>query len=146
MDDTDLKKIESKVWTSYFKDGLWDIFFGLMLLTMGLRTLTDNVLFTFGMLAAVLVHILGKRWITVPRLGVVRFSETRRKKRSFLIYLIGGHGGCVHVLECTVDPERRWAAYLEMHVGCTPAYHFRQHCMHIERRHVSTPVLSQDSS
>ena len=28
--DVDLKEIERKVWTSYFQDGLWDIFFGLL--------------------------------------------------------------------------------------------------------------------
>jgi hypothetical protein len=43
---TNLKEIEKKAWASYFEDGLWDIFMDLLMLGMGLRTLTDNVWYT----------------------------------------------------------------------------------------------------
>lgn len=84
-----LMEIERKVWTSYFQDGFWEIFFGLMALTAGLRGLTDNVLFTFGILLAVLVSVLGKKYITVPRMGMVRFSNPRRDRQIKMFVLLG---------------------------------------------------------
>ena len=73
----DLKEIERRAWTSYFQDGLWDIFMGILMLTVGIRTFTDNVWYTLLILAAVLVPLVGKKFITVPRIGWVRFGPAR---------------------------------------------------------------------
>ena len=89
MQNLDLKQIERRAWTSYFEDGLWDIFFGLMMLTMGIRALTDNVWFTFGMGGAVLVMAGGKRVITVPRMGLVNFSPARKARQQKVRVVIG---------------------------------------------------------
>jgi len=89
VDDIDLNKLEIKVWTSYFRDGLWDIFYGLMLLTMGIRTLTDNVWFTTANLGAILIYTLGKICVTIPRLDYIKFGETRRVRLFLMIVLIG---------------------------------------------------------
>jgi len=84
-----LKKLEKKAWTKYFEDGLWDIFFGIMLLTTVIRTITDNVWFTFLIFSGVLIMIAGKRYMTVPRIGLVKFGPEREMKRIKLIGIIG---------------------------------------------------------
>jgi len=89
VEKINLKEMEKKAWTSYFQDGFWGIFFGLMSLTAGLRVLTDNVLFIFGILLAVLVSMLGKKYITVPRMGVVRFANPRKGKQIKMFVLLG---------------------------------------------------------
>ncbi|MBU0953215.1 MAG: hypothetical protein KKA90_02205 [Nanoarchaeota archaeon] len=77
----DLKALEHKAWTTYFQDGLWDLFFGIMVLSMGLRGLTDNPVFTMGVMLALVVAIFGKRYITIPRIGVVKFGPARKAKQ-----------------------------------------------------------------
>ena len=84
-----LKELEKKAWTTYFQDGLWDIFFGIMLLTMVIRTITDNVWFTFLMFLGVFFMIAGKRYITTPRIGLVKFGTARMMKRIKLLGIIG---------------------------------------------------------
>lgn len=84
-----LKELELKAWTSYFQDGLWDIFMGLLMLTMGIRELTDNVWSTFGVGAAVLVSLVGKKFITVPRIGRVKFGPARKAKQRKLMAVVG---------------------------------------------------------
>lgn len=80
----DLKEIERKAWTSYFEDGLWDIFLGLLMLTGGIRGLTDNLWSYLILLAAVLIPALGKKFITIPRIGLVKFGPARKVKRERL--------------------------------------------------------------
>ncbi|MFQ5865853.1 MAG: hypothetical protein ACE5IW_11550 [bacterium] len=75
-----LKELERKVWTSYFEDGLWDIFIGIWILTMGMRAITDNVWFSLIALSSVLIGLLGKKFITIPRLGYVKFKPARKAK------------------------------------------------------------------
>jgi len=76
----DLRDVERRAWTLYFQDGLWDIFFGLLFLGGGLRALTDNLWFYLLVAAGILVFILGKRWITLPRLGQIHFSPGRKAR------------------------------------------------------------------
>jgi hypothetical protein len=87
--EIDLREIEKKSWSTYFEDGLWDIFIATLMLTMAIRTLTDVVWFTPLMFVGVLVVVIGKRQITVPRIGFVKFSSKREKKRIKLIIIIG---------------------------------------------------------
>lgn len=87
--DINLKQIERKAWTSYFQDGLWDIFFGLLLLTMGIQGLIYNVWFTFVIGAAVLVVLLGKKFITIPRIGKVKFGLKREVRQMKSIAVVG---------------------------------------------------------
>ena len=84
-----LKELEKKAWIKYFEDGLWDLFFGILLLTTVIRTITDNVWFTFLMFTGVFIMIAGKRYITVPRIGLVKFGPEREMKRIKLIGIIG---------------------------------------------------------
>lgn len=80
--EINLKELERKAWTSYFEDGLWDIFMGLLMLTGGIRDLTDNLWSYLMVLAAVLVLPLGKKFITIPRIGRVKFGPARKVKRK----------------------------------------------------------------
>ena len=80
-ENIDLKKIEKKAWTSYFEDGFWDLFFGVIFITSAVRSLTDNVWFTLGIFGAVVINIVGKRFITIPRMGRVKFGPVRQKKQ-----------------------------------------------------------------
>jgi len=88
-----LKELERKAWTSYFQDGLWDIYLGLLLLAMAVWALLSDVGFSesWGMtiligleVLAVLVLWAGKKFITVPRMGRVRFGPKRKAKLSWV--------------------------------------------------------------
>lgn len=87
--ELDLKELEKKVWLTYFQDGLWDIFIASMMLTMAIRTLTDNVWFTLGMFLGVPIIVIGKKFITIPRLGHVKFGQFRQKRQIKLMASIG---------------------------------------------------------
>jgi MFS family permease len=87
----DLKEIERKAFRSTFQDGLWDIYMGLLLLAMAMGALMSD----FGVPAArlwrqvayigflglaVVILWVGKKQITVRRMGRIKFGP-RRKKR-----------------------------------------------------------------
>jgi hypothetical protein len=83
-----LKEAERRAWTLYFEDGLWDLFFGFLFLAGGLRTLTDSLWSWLLVAAGLLVFILGRRMITIPRLGEIKFGPKRQARRQTLIILI----------------------------------------------------------
>jgi hypothetical protein len=85
-----LKEIERKAWTSYFEDGLWEFFFGALFLIGGIRSLTNNVSYTFLLLVPILILPIGKKLITIPRLGHVKFGPARKLKQTkvFAILII----------------------------------------------------------
>jgi hypothetical protein len=88
----DLKALEKKAYRSVFNDGLWDLFIGLIILTMGLNSLF-GILFNLpelwnimipslvGNIIAFLVFYLGKKFITIPRIGFVKFGPKRKSKQ-----------------------------------------------------------------
>jgi hypothetical protein len=86
--DIDLKELERKAFASYFEDGLWDIFLGILMAGMGIRSLTDNVGFTLLAMAGIPVLFLGKKVITLPRMGYVRFSQTRKDKQMKVLWVL----------------------------------------------------------
>jgi hypothetical protein len=92
-----LKELERKAWTSYFQDGLWDIYLGLLLLAMAVSALLSDVGFSesLGMailigleVVAVLVLWVGKKIITVPRMGRVKFGPKRKAKLSWVMVVL----------------------------------------------------------
>ena len=78
--DANLKEIERKVFSSYFHDGLWDIYGGFILLGIGLTIVIgwDYLMLAFAALAVVL--LLFRQRIVRPRLGRVKFSPERQAK------------------------------------------------------------------
>ncbi|NOY99857.1 MAG: hypothetical protein GXP40_11780 [Chloroflexi bacterium] len=95
----DLKELERKAWKSYFNDGLWDIYLGLILFSMGMSrwlyetSLSDNwqTGIYVGLLGvATLLFWAGKRFVTVPRMGRVKFGagrKTRQKKVRLILFV-----------------------------------------------------------
>jgi hypothetical protein len=95
--NVNLKELERKAWTSYFQDGLWDIYLGLLLLAMAVSALLSDVGFSesWGMtiligleVLAVLVLWVGKKLITVPRMGRVKFGPKRKAKLSWVMVIL----------------------------------------------------------
>jgi hypothetical protein len=94
----DLKKLEQKAWTSYFQDGLWDIYLGLLLFILALMLTVlegfiqgrlDYVFYLVFIGIAWWLFQTGRRRITIPRLGMAKFSVQRRKKKKRLALVMG---------------------------------------------------------
>jgi len=98
-EEIDLKGLEKKAWRSVYQDGIWDIYFGMLILGLALSPFGD----VFGLpeelgsmlivmcwnSVAVLFLILGKKYITMPRMGFVKFGTKRKKiKKRLLGFLI----------------------------------------------------------
>jgi hypothetical protein len=96
---TNIKEIEKKAWISTFQDGLWDIYFGLLIMGIGFSWLgrffglpeTLDVLVTLigWDIGVLLVFFLGKKYITRPRMGFVKFGQIRKKRNKLLGLFIG---------------------------------------------------------
>ena len=88
-----LKDLERKAFRSFYQDGIWDIFFGLMMFAMYTFTFFDQIenkaLRILGMLFleifAIFFLIYGKKLITAPRLGEVKFAKHRTKRLGKII-------------------------------------------------------------
>ncbi len=91
MTNLDLKQLERRAWTSFFQDGLLDIFMGLALLAIGIPAMLPGL---FGtelrqnagaavlMLFAFLPYWAGKRFMTVPRMGRAEFTRARKSRQT----------------------------------------------------------------
>lgn len=95
----DLKQVERKVWKSFFEDGIWDIYLGMLLMAMAVGALLSDIgatnttiIITYGCLvgAACVFLWLGKRFITIPRIGLVHFGPEAkvRKKKTSIIFAV----------------------------------------------------------
>lgn len=92
--DINLKEIERKAYLSYHQDGLLDIFLGLGILIFAIGMATDTAAYIGGLLGALVIPLwaAAKRFITIPRLGLVKFGPERKiriekEKRFFRIFL-----------------------------------------------------------
>jgi len=92
-----LRELELKAWKSVFQDGLWDIYLGLLLLAMAVQALLSDVGFpeSSGMavligleVLAMLVLWAGKKFITVPRIGRVKFGPKRKTRLSWVMVIL----------------------------------------------------------
>jgi hypothetical protein len=94
----DLKAIEKKVFTSFHQDGLIDLFLGFIMLvsilssTLDASGVSDSVrIAIYVPLMVVLgpvLYMLGKRYITFPRLGYVKLGSKQNRKRRIVIFSI----------------------------------------------------------
>ena len=98
----DLKALERKAFRSTFQDGLWDLYFGcLLLVNTFMFTFLENEqmpwlipTLAFVLLAgSAALFWLGKKYITAPRLGHVKFGPERRKKGLTLGLILAGRSG-----------------------------------------------------
>ena len=89
-----LEELERNAFKSTYQDGIWDIYLGLMLLPMVIWLLLvaypDNpstwaVAFTFGFFAVpFFLFRAAKKYLVMPRLGLVQFGVERQRKRRKL--------------------------------------------------------------
>lgn len=95
----DLKAIERKAFRSVHKDGLQDMYIGLILVAcyflLNIPENEDlplsNVVPAMVVLAiAFAIFQLGKKYITTPRMGQVEFGPERRKRKLTLAFILGG--------------------------------------------------------
>lgn len=93
----DLKALERKAFRSVHQDGLWDIYLGIMLLALSLFfAMPENegsewnymlpALLGVGMAFA--IFQLGKKYVTIPRMGQVRFGPERQKRKITLAWIM----------------------------------------------------------
>jgi len=91
----DLKELERKAYRTTFRDGFLDIALGLFLIGSAVAGLfQDNkpirlIITALIVLVPLTIFFLGKKKITVPRMGIVRFGPERkaRKKKVAVIIL-----------------------------------------------------------
>jgi hypothetical protein len=104
--ELDLKQLERKAWTSFFEDGLLDIFMGLVLLAVGIPAVLPGIFVSelgqdiagaLLMVLAFLPYWAGKRFITVSRAGRAEFSRARKRRqtRVAVIYAISAVAGVI---------------------------------------------------
>jgi len=101
MEQLSFKTLEKRAFRSFFKDGIYDVFLGLILLGLGLpfilnefelidyETITMPLLIPLILnIGALVFFIVGKKYITAPRLGIVRFGKTRKRKMMHVKLLL----------------------------------------------------------
>ena len=94
-----LKEIERKAFSSAHQDGLWDIYIGGVVLSMSVLAYSDSdeafplprfVLYLLGMGIFYLIFWGGKKYLTAPRLGQVKFGPQRQRRKLTLAIVLGG--------------------------------------------------------
>ena len=111
MHNQDLRQLEKKAFTSYFQDGLIDLFVGFSFILYGVLMLLDSHAFIgLAFLPIILIWPMKKQF-TVPRMGLVRFSQKRYVKisKTALVSLI--FGMAVFVLALFLSTHQSLADY-----------------------------------
>jgi len=95
----DLKTIEKKAFRAVHQDGLWDIYIGGIVMSMSVLAYSTSSeakpflrfgLYLAGMGLSYLLFWAGKKYITVPRLGQVKFGPRRQKRRLTMMIVLAG--------------------------------------------------------
>ena len=77
-----LKEIEKKAYRFTFQDGIYDIMFGVLLVSFALAPIIRELIglgyILFLAIPAPLLLTLGKKYITTPRIGIVKFGLKRQ--------------------------------------------------------------------
>ncbi len=97
MNQINLKELERKAFRSTFQDGLWDIYLGLIVICMSFflyRPATGEsplsiLLMLVSVVAAYTLFWAGKRFVTLPRMGQVKFGEKRAKRKKTMALVLG---------------------------------------------------------
>ncbi|MFC2088148.1 hypothetical protein ACFLSX_00970, partial [Calditrichota bacterium] len=88
--------IEKKMWLTTYQDGFWDLYWGLLLLGFGISPVLENfginkpINFIIFPILAFFVLFAGKKFITTPRMGIVKFGSKRKSdhKKLFVMGII----------------------------------------------------------
>ncbi len=92
-----LKEIERKAFRATYQDGLWDMYLGLVVVSMAIFVYRPESGYSpLNIILAVLLIALdyslfraGKKYITQPRLGQVQFGAVRKQKKQTLAIILG---------------------------------------------------------
>ena len=92
-----LKEIERKAFRSTYQDGLLDIHYGLIVMCMSIFVYRPadgysamNIILSILMISlASSLFRVGKKYITLPRMGQVRFGAVRKRKNITLAIILG---------------------------------------------------------
>jgi len=95
--ELNLKEIERKAFRSTHQDGLWDILLGLIVISMAVYMYRpdegysprNQLLMLAGFGLSFLVFWAGKKFVTVPRMGLVLFGPLRKRKATTLAIIMG---------------------------------------------------------
>ena len=94
-----LKVAERNIFRSFHQDGLWDIYIGCVAASMAVLanpgsgeqfTAPRLIIYLVGMLASSVLLMAGKKFITLPRLGQVKFGPQRKRRLLTLAWVLGG--------------------------------------------------------
>jgi hypothetical protein len=101
MEQLNIKALEKKAFRSFFRDGIYDVFLGTILLSFGLPLILnefgwmDYETMTIPLLISIILNagafsffIFGKKYITAPRLGIARFGKARKRKMMHVKLLL----------------------------------------------------------
>jgi hypothetical protein len=98
-DSLDLKNIEKKAFRATHQDGLWDIYIGGVVMSMAVLAYSTageaKPLLRFGLYMAglgvfYLIYWGGKKYLTTPRLGLVKFGPHRQKRKLIMASVLSG--------------------------------------------------------
>jgi hypothetical protein len=91
--DLDMKEIERKAYMSYSEDGLVDIAIGFVILGWGISLVLGPAgLITLLGPIALAMWYLGKRYLTIPRIGIIKPSRKmahRARNGAIVLLLLG---------------------------------------------------------
>jgi hypothetical protein len=90
VNNLNLKEIEKKVWMLNFKDGITDITIALVLIVSTIYQIFNDIRFNLYLLyiIPVIFHAFAKKYVTASRIGQVKYSKERNKKRLILSFTI----------------------------------------------------------
>ena len=90
MNPQDFGPLKRKVYLAYHQDGILDLVAGSVVLGFGLNMLTDNIVFLMIGWLAMMLYVLFKQRITIPRFGYVRFeSKEKTNQKAWVSVGIG---------------------------------------------------------
>ncbi len=130
-----LKEIERKAFRSTYQDGLWDMYMGLIVVCMaffiyrpaGGYSPMNVILMVLAFGLAYGLFRAGKKYITLPRMGQVRFGAVRKRKARTLAILLGvfvlfqvGLVGLTTLGWLNPQTGTKWNNFLNEHGGSLP--------------------------
>jgi hypothetical protein len=95
----DLRSLEKRAFRATHQDGLWDIYMGGVVMSMAILAYNETSdafpllrfsLFLLGLGAAYLIFWAGKKYVTTPRLGQVKFGPLRQRRKRILVMVMSG--------------------------------------------------------
>jgi hypothetical protein len=97
-EEINLKALEKRIWRFTYQDGLWDIFFGLLISGYAFLFLINESGLgdTFNLMIflicwntiPILILSLGKKYLIPKRIGSVKFGQKRQKTKKRLVYFL----------------------------------------------------------